>query len=200
MIGEVQSKFMSKVKLISILGFLFLASTAFPQGEKVKLYQTFAMHVFIDRTDGVLDANTFMKEINKIKILDNKGFKNVIFLSYSVDELNADTDAVNADNTKHFSCNYIVAYNKKQNKIYHLKGFRTNDFKEFYTYEIDNSYKRKGVSFSKLDDYQVFISDFKVSGLDLGCLYESAILKHKSNKGGCLVSCFRRDEYIGVFR
>jgi len=187
-----------KTKLILLL--LFFSRNVFSQVANVKLSQTFVIHVFMDRNEGILDVDSFIKNTDKVKTIDNIGFNKLVFLSFSVDDLYPENDSLDVDNKKLFSCNYIIAYNKIQNRIYHLKGFKTNDFKEFYIYEVANSLKKKGSGIAKLDDYKAFLSEFKVPGLNLGCLYESVILKGKGGKSGCLISCFQRDKTALVAR
>ena len=100
-----------------------------------------------------------------------------------------------------FSCEYIVAFNIKTQFFYKLKGFRTNDIKDFaddlIRYNRDISY----LFFAKKSgkDAQLYIDHklCQVPGLDLYCLRNAYLNLNKNNlkEFPCLVSCAKRDAF-----
>jgi hypothetical protein len=185
---------------ITIIGCLLLIqSIAYSQVDTTSILYTCNLHILFDQNIGVINNTTLCSNTEatkKFKFLNFKSFKNIIFIAIYKDKLSLNAidklDTLIKDNSKPFCCYYILAYNYNQNKIYHLKGFKTNDFKDFYCYEIPNYLKRKNNAYNRLISEETLNTDYFIEDIDINCLYSTIILK-KSNNSKCLISCEERD-------
>ena len=199
---------MRKVKLqIAIIScLLFIQSLAYSQVDSSSIVFTCKLHILLDQNIGITNKNSLCNNFEtarNYKFLNCKGFKNIIFIAVYKDKLNLNIgdniDTLSKDNSILFSCYYVLAYNYNQDKFYHLKGFKNNDFKDFYCYEIPNYLKKKGNPFNNLTSVEILNTDYFIEDIDITCLYSSIILK-KSNGSKCLISCEERDGNYSISR
>jgi len=192
---------------IAIIGcLLFIQSMAYSQIDTTGILFTCKLHILLDQNIGITNKNSlcgnFETERN-YKFLNSKGFKDVIFIEFYKDKLNLNIidniDTLSKNNSKPFCCYYVLAYNYNQNKIYHLKGFKNNDFRDFYCYEVPNYLKSKGNSYNRLTSQESLNTDYFIENIDINCLYRYIILK-KSNYSKCLISCEERDGNYSISR
>lgn len=183
------------IKLLVLLIAIAYSSNGSCQADSNKLITTGKIHVVLDRSNGVLDIDNISKDtFYQTEYLNSVGFKDVLFLAIRIKDI--PNISIDKSNQTPFSCEYLIAYDAKNNYIYYLKGFRKNNFEKFYNEHFPNQYKSSKTG--KFLDKST-LSNFKIDGIDLDCLYSLFILKNKSMKT-CCISCVERDTRYAVFK
>jgi hypothetical protein len=177
----------------------------YAQIDTVRFDQTLSLYVTLDQNKGLIDVCELCNQPNKQAILYLKsyGFNHLIFGAKYTNKLSVQGDEqaiVDKNNEKYLTCYYVVAYNIEQNKMYRLKGFRENDFKAFYIYEIPNSLKIKNKPLGKLIDENELNIEYSIEDVDLQCLYEATIKNKGKEQSKCIQSCESRDEKYTIFK
>ena len=128
----------------------------------------------------------------KYKVIKSKGFSNdIVFFRLVAEPL------INNDSTNYFyepinqyDSGFIFAYNSKNFQIFRLKGFKENDFKDFFD-QLDLFLDLNVSSSYDLKTKKRFLKKFYIEGVDLDCLYDSL---NKKNKKGC--SCLKPNDPV----
>jgi len=131
----------------------------------------------------------FIIEPLSYKLLNSKGFsKHIYFFEIPLSFLQKKNLIYIYDYS------FILAYNARTETIYRLKGFRLNDFPKFLSdTKNGNNIDYYTASAKDLQSANKFAKSFFIEGLDMKCLYKSAIsvTKHKLK-----FSCLRPAEEI----
>ncbi|HLP96410.1 MAG TPA: hypothetical protein VK168_20345 [Saprospiraceae bacterium] len=113
--------------------------------------------------------------------LKSKGFSNrLLFVEVPI--------AFDSISAYKFVYNYkfIFAYNCESNVIYRLKGFRDNEFNDFFrALHSANNIDYNVASETDLSSMKKFVTTFKVDNLDFECLYKT--LKKRPKNKDCIV-------------
>src|SRR5690554_1055670 len=183
-----------KVKLILVLLISIIGKECYSQEidtSKIIMNAKLAILEINDKVVSEKFIEGYIKYKPKYRFLESKGFsKDYIFFEINAEPYfdydNADTIGEVIEINNYFgglTYDFIFGYSIKFNKIFNLKGLRSNDFNRlFYLLNIDNSYnsnKRVFKNLKKFGDY------FQVEGLDMRCLYKS-LKKENNSKFRCL--------------
>lgn len=183
------------IKIVLILFFVMDVAIGNAQFDSSKLITTSKIHVLYDKCNGILNIDSIKKDnFFQIIFLESKGFENMIFVAVGIKDL--PDISIDRTNSSPFSCEYVIGYDVQKDFIYHLKGFRNNDFERFYIDHIPREYKSS--SKGKLLRRET-LSKFEVENIDLYCLYKAYVEK-RGTLNACCVSCVERDRNYGMFR
>lgn len=182
---------MNYIKIMLILVFVFLLLKVSSQEIDTNNIIMNAKFNIINFNKGDRNKDFYIKFIDykpNYKFLQSKGFFNIVFFQINTNykdfipndyiyRINSSNDTFKLRNILWFyNYTFIFGYNKTNGDLYKLKGFEKNDFEKIFKI-IDNN--------NLINDYNFFINNYWIEGLDMECLYKS-LKYNKKNKLHCI--------------
>lgn len=184
---------MNSKRLIFLILLVNYSLIAKSQSDEARILATIKASVFSEMKMGIVSKKTFENYISRkleAEKLKSKGFSDILFYSIPPQILSIDT-TINGETIiiktpacfySGDTCNLIVGINKNNGKVYKLRGFHNNNFKELY--ESQSSwYAWKEVRKINRKTIEEYKNSFGVEGIDFKCLLLSLQMKED---GSCL--------------
>lgn len=186
---------MVKRKIYILIVLLLLVKIGYSQQvDTVLILKHLKIRLITELQLGLLSEpalDDYYKRELQAKVLESKGFQNLIFFKIGSQVLATDT-IKESEKIKVYKtpvclkngeeCYFVYAYNKENKRFYKLKGTYKNDFEDLYNDLQDKCMYWKPVKKINQSMINRFTKDYWIDGIDLACLLRFLTGK----RGNCL--------------